>query len=201
MILERHQLLELDSLLNQLLSLKDSDFTKFLNNSDSETLKPFFICLQGFWSTATNISVDDLTLDLHEKFFKFLLRLCPSFNNKLPSGSSSDIPPLRAVICPKRVVNGLFDLDPLGLLCYLFETWNPNHLLDMIRDELVPSNIFKHSSFNPTVISNDQNQKSIGIDFIKWLTKNSFKGSLKNNERYKANLFIFVCFTFIISFH
>ena len=81
MILERHQLLELDALLGQLLGLKDADFTKFLNNS--EALKPFFTCLQGFWSTATTLAaVDELSLTLHEKVFKFLLRLCPSFNRK-----------------------------------------------------------------------------------------------------------------------
>ena len=184
MILERHQIQELDTLLSQLLSLKDSDFTKFLNNS--EALKPFCTGLQAFWSTSNVMPIDELTLSLHEKFFKFLLRLCPSFNCKIPKPEHSDNKlgnhALRAVICPKKVIDCLFEIDPLGLLCYLYETWHPSDLLDTIRDELVPNNILKHSSFS----SSDRIASNSQINgFIRWLTKNStFNGALKNNERY-----------------
>ena len=182
MILERHQLLELDALLGQLLGLKDADFTKFLNNS--EALKPFFTCLQGFWSTATTLAaVDELSLTLHEKVFKFLLRLCPSFNRKLPKNSTStvnNLTPLRAVICPKKVIDCLFDSDPLGLLCYLYETWHPNELLDVIRDELIPNDLMKHSVFKSGSSDSKCNE------FTKWLTRNTFNGALKTNERYRS---------------
>lgn len=180
MILGRHQLLELEALLHQLLRLKDADFTKFLNNS--EALKPFFTCLQGFWSTAAASPVDELVLSLHEKFFKFLLRLCPSSNRKsAPAKAPADEAapkPLRAVICPKRAVDCLFESDPLGLLCYLHETWNPSDLLDTVRDELVPTAILKHPSFIPDASSNRKCN-----EFIKWLTRNTFKGTLRTNER------------------
>lgn len=176
MILERHQLLELDSLLSTLLSLKDADFTKFLNNS--EALKPFFTALQAFWSTSGTLEIDELTFSLHEKFFKFLSRLCPSFNTNIPKQQDNNPNhALRSVICPKKVIDCLFDIDPLGLLCYLYETWHPSDHLNTIRDELIPSNILKHKSFT----EGDSNKRI--NDFLKWLTKNTFNGSLKSNER------------------
>lgn len=177
MILERHQLLELDTLLSTLLSLKDTDFTKFINNP--EAVKPFFTALQAFWSTSGTLEIDELTLSLHEKLFKFLLRLCPSFNTTIPKQDKDKLGnhALRSVICPKKVIDCLFDIDPLGLLCYLYETWHPSDHLNTIRDELIPNSILKHKSFTEGASNCRIN------DFIKWLTKNTFNGSLKSSER------------------
>ena len=55
----------------------------------------------------------------------------------------------------QKVIDCLFDIDPLGLLCYLYETWHPSDHLNTIRDELIPSNILKHKSFTEGIVTKE----------------------------------------------
>ena len=177
MFLERQRLLEFDALISQLLTLKDVDFSKFLNSDQQTVLKPFVNCLQAFISVQ---EVDEITLLLHEKILKFLLRLCPSFNLKLPKQEKNIENTkliLRAVICPKKFIESLFESDPLGILVYLYTLWNPSEYLDIIRDELIPSYLIKSLSKN--TCNDDQKVQN----FLKWITKNSFNGTLNNIEQ------------------
>lgn len=177
MFLERQRLLEFDALISQLLTLKDADFSKFLNSDQKNVIKPFVTCLQAF---ICGREEDEITIGLHEKILKFFLRLCPSFNSKLPKAQKKSEDTtfyLRAVICPKKFIELLFESDPLGICVYLFTLWNPSEYLDMIRDELIPSSIIRllaksNSGDDPKV-----------RDFLKWITNNSFNGALKNTEK------------------
>lgn len=180
MSLERNQILELDEFLTKLLRIKDSDFSKFLNADTKTVIKPFITQLQLFWSFASFTEVDEITINLHEKFLKFLLRICPSFNTKLKGmKSDNDDPLLRSVICPKRFIESLFDPDPLGLLIYLYCTWNPSEFLDIIRDELIPGSIIK-IFYNTSNSSSNDNTKG----FIKWIIMNSsYQGPIKSFEK------------------
>lgn len=186
MVIERQRLLEFDALLTQLLSLKDADFTKFLNSDLNTVIKPFLNCLQAFTATSTSQIDDELSFGLHEKIFKFLLRLCPSKKTEdkpinIKSTNVDSAPRLRPVICPKKFAELLFEADPLGLLAYLYTTWNPSEYLDIIRDELIPSPFIKHLAAKPF----DSSDAKVN-DFLTWITKgnNSFKGSLKSTEKY-----------------
>jgi hypothetical protein len=177
MFLERQRLLEFDALITQLLTLKDADFSKFLNSDQKTVIKPFVNCFLAFISVQ---EVDEIILGLHEKILKFLLRLCPSFNSKLPKREKNIEDAnlvLKAVICPKKFIETLFESDPLGILVYLYTLWNPSEYLDIIRDELIPSSLIKALSKNNR--TDDQKVR----DFLKWITKNSFNGTLKNIEK------------------
>ena len=182
MFLERQRLLEFDALISQLLTLKDADFSKFLNSDQKTVVKPFINCLQAVISGQ---EVDEITLGLHEKILKFLLRLCPSFNTKLPkpekrghdANSVSNSVVLRSVICPKMFMESLFESDPLGILVYLYTLWNPSEYLDIIRDELIPSSLIKY------LCKSTCNDDPKVRDFLKWIIKNSFTGNLKNIEK------------------
>ena len=178
MFLERQRILELDALISHILTLKDADFSKFLNSDQKMVIKPFVTCLQAF---ICGREEDEITLGLHEKILKFLLRLCPSFNSKLPKVEKKledTNTVLRSVIGPKKFVELVFEADPLGICVYLYTLWNPSEYLDMIRDELIPSSIIKllaksDSSNNPKV-----------REFFKWITNNSFNGILNSTEKY-----------------
>lgn len=177
MFLERQRLLEFDALISQLLTLKDVDFSKFFNSDQKTVIKPFVNCLQAFISIQ---EVDEITLALHEKVLKLLLRLCPSFNLKLPKQEKTRENTnlvLRAVICPKKFIESLFESDPLGILVYLYNLWNPSEYLDIIRDELIPSSLIK--SLSKSTSNYDQKVQN----FLKWITKNSFNGVLNNIEK------------------
>ena len=184
MFLERQHILELDALLSQLLNLKDSDFSKFLNSDTRIVIKPFIKRLQAFWSTIFTLELDEVSFGLHEKVLKFLLRLCPSFNTKIPKKEpvTQNEPNLvlRSVICPKKFLESIFDPDPLGLLTYLYTAWNPSEYLDMIRDELVPTAFIKCIQKHKDFSSNDPLKK----DFLKWITINSsYQGPIKRTEK------------------
>lgn len=198
MLLNRQRLLELNSLLGQLLCLKDSDFSKFLNSDTSTIIKPFINCLQAFWSSSSlkEYEDQDQDLNLYELIFKFLLRLCPSFNSKLKTNNSSNMKQsnnsnssayvLKAVICPKKFISCLFDVDPLGLLVFLYTNWNKNDKnLEIIREELIPQTLIqKISKLSTEQQSQTQANEN---DFLKWIIKTSTIKSgdaLKNNERY-----------------
>lgn len=176
--MDRQQLLELDTLLSQLLALKDAEFSKFLNSDSKETIKPFILRLQQFWSFSSVLEVDEISFGLHEKIFKFLLRLCPSFNSRIKKNSnSSGEVVLKAIICPKRFLESLLEPDPLGLLVYLFSTWNPSEYLDIIRDELIPDSLIKKL---PISTSGSVNVN----EFLKWINKNSlYQGPMKSAEK------------------
>lgn len=177
MFLERQNLLDFDAFISQLLTLKDSDFSKFLNSDQKTVIKPFVNCLLAFIPVQ---EVDEIILGLHEKILKFLLRLCPSFNAKLPkkgNGKEDTNLVLRSVICPKKFMETLFESDPLGILVYLYTLWNPSEYLDIIRDELVPSTLIK--SLSKRSCNDDQKVR----DFLKWITKNTFNGTLNNTEK------------------
>lgn len=185
MLVESQRILELDTLLSQLLSFKDSDFTKFLNSDPKTVLKPFLNCLQAFASTAQIGSgvENEISFGLHEKIFKFLLRLCPSkatedVNTK--TECDDKMIKLKPVICPKRFAEILFEADPLSLVTYLYTTWNPSKYLDLIRDELVPTSLIKNLSLK----ANDSSDLKV-IEFFKWITKGHHGSSLKTTEKYE----------------
>ena len=217
MLLDRQRLLELKSLLGQLLSLQDSDFSKFLYSDTSTIIKPFINCLHAFWSSSSfkEYENEDIDLNLYELFFKFLLRLCPSFNSKLiiknkisePNNSSnlkqsddSSAHVLKAVICPKKFIDCLFDVDPLGLLVFLYTNWDKNdESLEIIREELIPQSLIKKIS-NLSAEQHSQTQTNESeINFLEWITKSSTIKSgdaLKKNERYLSLniIIIFICY-------
>lgn len=114
-----------------MLTLKDNDFTSFLN-VDSAIIKSFIYNLSLFWSDAGMANSS-----LHVKFFKFLLRLCPAYNSR---GLAENPRAPKAVIAPKRFIDALFEPDPVGLITYLFVTWHSSapELLLIIRSELFP---------------------------------------------------------------
>lgn len=182
MSLESHKILELNSLLDQVLELKDADFSKFLNSDSKEIHRPFVNCLLAFINTG---QVDEITVTMHEKVLKFLLRLCPTFNSKYIKNRKADNSenfnnsvPLKSVLCPKKFVDTLFESDPLGLLVYLYSTWNPSDFIDIIRDELVSSKFINQYSKMSLEAAEEKNRA-----FFLWLCKNSFKGPLNNSER------------------
>jgi hypothetical protein len=197
MSLEPHRIAELESLLEQLLEIKDADFSNFINGSDSKlVLKPFCNCLRGYWSSHALLA-NSHTSQIDPLLLKFLLRLCPSFNAKLPKELKDEAGVVkkvkRALITSKKFIDCLFETDPLGLLVYLYTCWNPSEFLDLIRDDLVPVSLIKSIKAQMNQAA-QQNEPEIDR-FLNWITKSSSNpSSMKVDERYKIHQSQFIYF-------
>lgn len=127
--MEFEQVQILEALLTRLLCLKDADFLAFLK-LESSKIKPFIKILCALWTSDYQSAPS-----CHIKFLKLLLRLCPAYNSIHRTQKGA-----KAVIAPKQFVAVLFELDPVGLATYLYDTWKSSapELLQIIRDELFP---------------------------------------------------------------
>lgn len=179
--MDRDQLDGLAAVLRRLLRLPDAQFTAVLNG-DPSTLKGFIASIAVFcanWGHLSDPGDFELVAQLnscHMLLLRFLLRLCPSFNSRQEVEKERR----RAVIAPKKLVDALFDVDPLGLLLYIYATWRgvAPELAALIRDELVPrpmaEKLKRVTSANNRPLS----------DFVAWTTNSRIApGALSGRER------------------